>query len=287
MKSFSILVVMLSVAFKACSQSFYVEPFYSRSFGINQMFFGTYDELIEFNPDTVLVTHSYNSHEFSMGNGNAFGFVAGKELSDNFSMEIGLSYFKSKEVTIRYSTKYMYIPLSIYNVELVGERYFNAQTFNFFPSFKISANRKKVVTPYFRAGIFVSYNKFNELYKIEIYNNLPGYYPRETYEFLYQYQPNMLFGWYESIGIEFFNDKFINLFAEANYLNLNYIPKYKKCVKHLYQGEDNMHNLESDEEIIYFVDAYSDNDPEVFGKNLRQKFSLSSLSLKVGVKYYF
>jgi len=287
MKSFKIFVLLFGVTFNALCQSFYIEPFFSRGFGTNPLFYGSSNVLIEFSPDTVIETFSYNSHKFSMGEGNAFGLVAGKEVSNNLSLEIGLSYYKSKEVPVKFATKYMYIPLNIYNVELTGEKKFKAQTFNFYPSVKISANRKKIATPYFRAGVFLSYHKFSELYTIEIYNNLPGYYPRETYEYYYQYSPNILYGWFESIGVEFFHDKFLNIFLEAKYLNLNYIPRYKRCVKHLYMGEDNMHNIEKDEEMIYFAEAYSDNDPDVFGRNLRQKFSLSSLSLKVGVKYYF
>ena len=269
-------------------QSQYVSPLFSYSFGLNSMLYSTYDDKTEISQDTSITYYTYNSSKFSLGGGKSFGAMYGKSINKNLSFEVGLNYFKGNEKEVESASEIKYIPITAYNVKLVYSSIFSYNSVNLFPSIIITANKNKW-NPYLRVGAYLSYGKMKEYQTINIYNNLPGYFPREEYEFTYIYSPNLIVGLQEGIGIEFSKENFFNIFIEAQYLTLNFNPVKKDCVKYLYQDKDNMSKITNAEKTVYFVDTYNPDgldESSYSGKQLKQKFSMNNISLQCGVKYY-
>lgn len=280
------LGLLVFLSYNCFSQTFYLKSFYSSNIGISPKLYSSYDEDINFSFDDESRDYTLNSTKFSMGSGNSFGLAGGVKFFENISFELDANYFKSKTNFVNYTTTITYQPLNAYNVSIKELVKYNAKSLNFTPSILITAN-EKMFTPYFKFGFIFSFINFSSEIEQEIYNNFPGYYPRESYEYGYRYSPNFIFGWSESIGVDFILSKKTNFYFELSHVNLNYSPEYMKCIKYRYDREDNMHNINPAEEMIYFVDSYSTSDASVHGRKLKEIHSLNRINLQFGLKYFF
>ena len=266
-------------------QKQYFSPTFSQSFGLNPIDYTSNEFLTEFSDDNSTTSYLRKSTPLSLGGGQSYGVKYGRSMNNYLVLELGLSYFNGKKNEIISESEIRYTPNAIYNVKLNYSNIFNYNAINFMPSVLISPI-KNLWNPYLRMGLMLSYGKLKENQTLQIFNNLPGYYPLESYKNTYLYSSRFLVGWHGGLGIEFSKEKLLNFFIEAQYLNLSCEPDYKECIDASYRDEDNMDNLTDEQRTVYFVENNASNNDMIVTQRLKQKFSMNNLSLQCGLKFY-
>ncbi|PKP05102.1 MAG: hypothetical protein CVU11_01525 [Bacteroidetes bacterium HGW-Bacteroidetes-6] len=287
MKKILFLIAFLPLFVYA--QKFSICPFYSSAGGLQPTTWSRSSDHTTVTIDTSITTFSYESFQVSLGKGTRFGISSEYKWKDLISIGASVSYFKSKDTPIKYSSSAEYDPYTIYNIKYSYTEIYRNKSIDLGLYCHVIFKDKNV-TPYTNAGLILSYSKFTLNREIYIQNNLPGYYPTERYIYDYNISPSFHYGMSGSLGIEFNRNGIFTFFIEANSLIMNVSPRTRTCTGKTWNSEDQFSTMTTSEIELEYVDSYSDENsqnPNEPSQALKFNQSFSSAGILGGIKYNF
>ncbi|MBS1557739.1 MAG: hypothetical protein JST69_03345 [Bacteroidetes bacterium] len=211
----------------------------------------------------------------SFGSGTQLEVGYTRSLSGLLSLQMDVSYLFGKQYNT-YGDSYTYQGAS-YNSTVST----HANFFFFSPQLKAKLGEGKFV-PYASVGPVIGTGKMYDKGDYNIYDHNPY-----TYEFTYSGSVSV--GAKTTVGVEVTQGKF-GFFGQLTMVNMSYAPTKGIYTKYIYNGTDNLPNMNTVQKETSFVnsyDAYGQQDPNQPSKQLKQYYPLSSLSLNFGVLYHF
>ena len=209
------------------------------------------------NPTGAFFQEELETYDY--GNGIGLGMSAGYMFSENWGINLGLSYRKSQQFEFELEDLTHHSDMFLVNPGLV------LSTGN--SDFK----------PYALVGFVLGFGKItsvadqNMLYsKEELYGGFG-------------------LGFNTALGMEYGISDKLKLFAECNLLSLSWAPEKAQLVEYQLNGMDYLDDLSRVEKEVDFVNEYlqsyeldgQENEPQ---KALKYNYSFSSVGFKIGVK---
>ena len=138
--------------------------------------------------------------------------------------------------------------------------------------------------PYVKCGVIMSLQLLKKEYEGELTNRFPGYMPYETLVQVNRFSPRFNAGGIGVFGIEWMNDRVVNVYTEVQLQVLNYTPKKSSIVESTLNDENNVNDLVSRD--VEYVEALTDADISEPGQSKQLTFTLpmSGLSLSCGFR---
>lgn len=275
--------------FLSTAQNISVSPFFTSSKGLLSTTWQSYNDHTFVTIDTSITKYSGESTKFSLGAGNRYGVNLEKKYRDLISFGLSLSYFSSKDVPISNTSKAEYDPYSAYNLTITTTDIYKNRAIDLgiYSNFTLL---DKNTSPYIKTGLIFSFSKYTLDKEVYIFNNIPGYYPTERYNYNYKISPSIHYGVTGAAGIEINRHKTISLYAEVFSVLMNVSPTKQVCKSKTWNSEDRFETITTSEKEIIFVESYTeednqnDNEPT---KKLKFNQSFCSIGLQAGVKIHF
>ena len=286
-RKFLILIFFLPII--AFSQQFFIKPFYSLSAPLFPTQYSFASDETTVTIDTSITDYSYENYSLSLGAGTRMGLALEYQFNDNIALGFSASWFRNKEKSMEFSSSLEYDPYFIYNVKIIETHVYKNKAIDFSLYSHIYL-KKGNTAPYVNTGIIFGFANYTLNKEVFIRNNLPGYYPTETYLYEYKLTPSFHYGFSGAFGIEFLRDKFLSVFIETNTILMTSSPNNSSCTSMTWNGEDQIEELTESELETVFVESYSDSDntnENEPSKALSFSQSFSSIGLMAGVRISF
>jgi len=241
------------------AQHLSVSPFFTKSFGLFSTTWQSYNDHTFVTIDTSITKYSGESSKVSLGAGNRYGVNLESIYAETISFGLSLSYFSSKDVPLTSTSKAEYDPYSAYNLSIATTDIYKNKSIDLgiYSNFFL---RNKNTTPYVKAGLIFSFSKYTLDREVYIFNNIPGYYPTERYNYIYKISPSVHFGATGAAGIEINRYKTISLYAEVFSVLMNVSPTKQTCKSKTWNSEDRFETMTTSEKEINFVESYTEED---------------------------
>ncbi|MPM15699.1 hypothetical protein SDC9_62070 [bioreactor metagenome] len=284
-----ILIILLVLPVLSIAQKLSISPFYNINCGVLPTTWNSTNDHTIVTIDTSITKYSGEAKNISLGAGKRVGVNIEYKKWNLVSAGASLSYFSSSDKPINSISEAEYDPYTIYNLEIATSDIYRNKSLDFglYTHFLLY---DKNSTPYFNAGIVLSYSNYTLNREVNIRNNLPGYYPTEKYVFDYKISPSLHYGLTGSAGIEINRNKTISMFAETYAILMNVSPTKRKCTSAIWNSDDYMGNMTTSEKETDYVDSVAetdnqnDNEPS---KLLKYNQSFCSIGIKAGLKINF
>ena len=230
----------------------------------------------------------YNSKNVkgSFGSGWNISGAYVYEMSDNISLELGLSYLEGRKYTTQSS--YSETALDVLKSSSFESETSKSKAFLFTPALRftpVKKRRRQEVTPYFFAGPVIGKINFSrELKRSEETNNNLSTENRTT-----KFRGGLSLGIRGGFGVNVVMNRRISFFSEITFTGMNYYPKESEITRYIIDGEDNLSTLTQNVRKTKYVNeitldsqqgALDANSP---GKGLRFPVAMSSISANIGV----
>jgi hypothetical protein len=282
--AFTTAIFMITVLM-GMAQKDYIAPYFSYGFGLGSSDIRIQDQKASWSSDTTIYSYTLNNQGFSMGGGIKAGLVYGHTFGKSVGLELVVEYARpGKKTTVE---KYYeeYIPIASYNVSVDEERVYSLHVINVVPVLKMSAG-KTYWNPYVKCGVILSTQLMQEVYTESIVNRFPGYLPLETTVKTFQYKPRFGVGAMGAIGIEWMNDRLLNIFTEVQFQYLSFSPSSATLVKARYQNESIINTIPIQDREVVFDDPIQVTNVYLPYEQRRLKFSIpmSAISISAGVR---
>ncbi|MGD9493288.1 MAG: hypothetical protein AB7V36_08020 [Bacteroidales bacterium] len=273
----------------ATAQNLSVSPFFTSSKGLLSTTWHSTNDHTFVTIDTSITKYSGESTNISLGAGNRYGVNIEKKYRDLISFGLSLSYFSSKDVPLLCTSKAEYDPYSAYNLSFTTTDIYKNKSFDLgiYSNFIIF---NKSTAPYVKTGLIFSFSKYTLDREVYIFNNIPGYYPTERYNYNYKISPSFHYGFTGAAGIETGRNKTISLYAEIYSVFMNVSPTKQICTAKTWNSEDQFETMTTSDKETVFVESYSEDDnknEDEPTKNLKYNQSFCSIGLQAGVKIHF
>lgn len=203
-----------------------------------------------------------NLETYDYGDGIGLGVSTGYMFSENFGLNLGLSYQKSQQFEFSLEDIAHYSDMFIIN-----------------PGIVLSTNNS-AINPYARIGFVLGFGKITS-----IFDQNMVYSKEELYG-------GFGLGLNTALGVEYSLNEKIKLFSECELQSLSWAPENAKLVEYQLNGMDALDDLSRSEKEVDFVNEYlqayeldgQENEPT---KALKYNYALSHIGLKIGVKIVF
>jgi hypothetical protein len=273
------------VTLSAIAQNNYIAPFFSYGFGL-----GTSDIRIEnqeerWSYDTTIYSYTLENDGFSMGGGIKAGLLYGHQFNSYVGLELVVEYFRPAKKTTTEKYYEEFIPMATYNFSIEDKRTYSLHAINVVPLVKMSAGRNSW-NPYVKCGILLSTQLMQEVFSEEIVNRYPGYMPFESTVLTYKYKPRFSVGATGALGMEWMNDRILNIYTEVQFQYLSFTPASADIVKASKEGKDILGTIPDDERHIEFLETIEELNVYDPDQTKRLKFSIpmTSVSICAGVR---
>lgn len=205
----------------------------------------------------------------SFGSGLSFHLGFGGALKGALGYDVELGYLVGKKHS--YSEVY-----SDDNYMESYETEMSSTSFQIAPSLTFTAGTGSL-QPYTRIGPVIALTKLkNEFVETDTYNNT-----KEVYEL--ELTGGMSLGFKGVLGLNFNADKKVQFFGEVSFVSMSYAPKEGEITAYTVNGENALSSIPKEDRKVKFKDKIdSDDDGNL---ELRDKFSMGSIGIQVGVKY--
>lgn len=204
----------------------------------------------------------------SFGSGLSFHVGVGASLNGVLGYDVELGYLIGK----KYSTKHLYNSGSYIDK---AETEMSSSSFQIAPSLTFTAGTGSV-QPYTRVGPVISITKFKS--EESESNNYTGI--NETHE--YEYTGGIGIGFKGVLGVLLNTDKKLQFFGELSFVSMSASPKERELTTYTVNGDDALSSVPKAQRTIELKDKVNQDDTNT---ELRQKYSMGSLGLQVGVRY--
>lgn len=242
----------LFASFSLSAQSFYFSLHGGYNMGLSK---STYHYL---NPGGFYSLENLQTYDY--GDGIDFGMSAGYMFSENFGLNLGLSYQKSQQFKfVLEETIHHHSEMFIINPGLVLST--GSSSFN----------------PYARVGFVLGFGKITSIIDQDmLYRN----------EELYG---GFGLGFNTALGMEYGINEKIKLFAECNLLSLSWAPERAKLVEYQVDGIDALDDLSTSRKEVDFENEYSqpyilDGLEDMPMKALKYNYSFDNIGVRIGIK---
>lgn len=284
MKKAIFLILLMPLG--SLAQKISLCPFYNMSSAMYPSTFSVGNDHTTVTVDTSITDYTYESFQISLGQGSRFGISTEYKWKKLINLGASLSYFKSKDHPIVYSSSSEYDPYTIYNIKFTNTEIYRNKSLdlNLYSHLLFT---EKNTTPYVNAGVVLSFSKYTLNREVYIQNNLPGYYPTERYIYDYTLSPSFHYGLTGAIGIDFNRNGVFSLFVEANAQFMNVSPKSMICTAKTWNSEDRFDAMTISEKEFEYVETYADSDNQSDNeptKALKYNQSFSSIGIRGGIK---
>lgn len=205
----------------------------------------------------------------SFGSGLSFQLAVGGAINGSFGYDVEAGYLNGK----KYSVNQHYSNGSdIENQETSTK----SQSFQLAPSLTFTAGTGSI-QPYTRIGPVIGFTKLKyEDFESDTYNGT-----KEKTE--YEYTGGISVGFKGVLGVVFNADKKVQFFGEVNFLSMSYAPKEGEITAYTFNGDDALNSIPKEQRKIKFKDEVKSGDDANI--QLRDKYSMGSIGIQVGVKY--
>lgn len=279
-----ISLVLISFGY-VLAQKDYIAPYFSYGLGLGTSDIVIEDQRTSWSSDTNIYSYTRSNQGFSMGRGIKAGLMYGHHFSRYVGLELAVEYFRPRKKTTSESYYEEWIPIPSYNATITEERVFSLHAINVVPMVKMSGGYT-YWNPYVKCGVILSTQLMQEINTEKVVCRYPGYIPLETRIKTFRYNPRFTAGGLATIGIEWMNDRFLNIFTEVQLQYLTYSPTKAKIVRARYQDASYLATLTEDEINVEFVDSFEEDniyDPDE-SKQLKFSIPMSAITLCAGVR---
>jgi hypothetical protein len=220
-----------------------------------------------------------------MGRGIKAGLMYGHQFTKYIGLEMAVEYFRPGKKTTSESYYEEWIPIPSYNATITTERVFSMHAINVVPMVKMSGGYT-YWNPYVKCGVILSTQLLQEVNTEKVVCRYPGFVPLETTIKTYRYNPRFTAGGLATFGIEWMNDRLLNIFTEVQLQYLAYTPSKAKMVKARYQDESFLATLTEDQKNVEFVERIDEDNIYDPDETQQLKFSIpmTALTLCAGVR---
>ena len=282
-------LIFLFLPFLIAAQKISISPYYSTSGALQATTWHYVSDHTTINIDTSITTYTYESYQLSLGKGSRFGLSTEYKWKNLIALGASVSYFKSTDTPMQYTSSAEYDPYTIYNIKYSYTDIYRNRSFDL-GLYSHLVFQDKNVSPYMNIGIVLSYSKYSLNREVFIQNNLPGYYPTERYVYDYKIAPSIHYGMLGSLGMEFNRNGIFTFFVEANAQIMNVSPTRRTCTNKTWNSEDRFSTMTTSEIETEYVVSYSNEDvqkPNEPSKVLKFNQSFSSKGITGGIKINF
>lgn len=204
----------------------------------------------------------------SFGSGMSINLGVGAAIKGSLGYDVELSYLMGKE----YSSEYYYSSGTY--IEQTKST-MSSNSFQIAPTLTFVAGTGSI-QPYTRMGPVIGITKLkSEVTNTDTYSGVD-----ESYE--YEYTGGVNLGFKGVLGVTFNGDRKLQFFGEASFISMAAAPKDGKITSFTVDGEDALDTLPKEQKSFELKDEVTNDEPYT---QLRQKFSMGSIGIQVGVKY--
>ena len=279
------IVFLLSSVLVASSQKLYIEPYVGYGFGIQKDHYSAITTYYYFHNNYEDTWYTNKLYKLSFGKGFRYGVNIGSEISKNFALELGFEYFKGSPQKIEEYENIHYVDYG--KIYITYNHNFQGKYLMFKPALVIS---KRFVSfrPFARVGAYLGKCSLNHSMDMDFVNTIQVYIPYEDVETRFEFENRFTAGYFISLGCEHNTFDRIKFSLEVLYGNISYVPTKGEYTKYLYQGDDYLDELKTNERYFEYVDSYTsdENDkPNEPTKVLKQKYSFNHLVINFGIRF--
>lgn len=204
----------------------------------------------------------------SFGSGVSAHLAVGGTISGNLGYDVEFGYLLGKKYTGKSTYEYFG------DVDRDKTTMYS-RSFQFAPSLSFTAGTGSI-QPYTRIGPVLAITKLTgENNSFDTYNN-----STETMEI--ELTGGLSVGFKGALGVTFNADKNLQFFAEASFISLSYAPKEREITKATYNGTDVLESIPEEFRKVKLKDNVDRNQDS---QELKDKYSMGSIGLQVGVKF--
>lgn len=226
----------------------------------------------------------------SLGKGLNFDGTLGFKIVKNIALEMKLSFLFGSDVKSS--------NVNIYDNVFPNYRFerntsYNAKMLRFNPSIIINSGIESI-NPYVRIGLVFGVGNIKIIQDEIDYNPNLAYDEIEHLHAEVKLNEGLAFGYNASIGLEKELSKTISIFAEINFLSLNYAPVKGTLDVLEINGHSLTSKLSKNEKVTEYVDEFSSTffESDEFDKNevkvdLKTTFPFSSIGINLGIIFTF
>ncbi len=208
----------------------------------------------------------------SYGSGISIQAAVGGSISGALGYDVAFGYLVGK----KYSEMYSYTTNGTLQSSNENEAY--SRSFQFAPSLSFTAGTGHV-QPYTRFGPVVAVTSMNV--KTTDYNIYYGYEIVDEYKM----KANLSIGFTCALGVSYELSDKLHLFSEANFISLTYAPKERELTGYTVDGEDRMDDVEPSMRKVKYKDKITYTGEDWSPIQPREKFTMGSIGIQVGVKF--
>jgi len=215
---------------------------------------------------------TYEAVYGSLGKGFNIGAAFGYMFNKNVGIELGLNYLIGGKVKGFYDTD-----------ALIEDDDISARMVRIMPSVVISSGLEKV-EPYAKVGLVVGLGSItvNEAYELTDWDV-------EASEKM-KLNGGIAIGLNASLGVLFNLSESIGIFAEIAMVNMSYGPTKGEITEYIFDGDDELSELNTSEREYEFVKVLEDDDDPPTSKptqDLKAKYPFGSIGPNVGIQISF
>ena len=205
----------------------------------------------------------------SFGSGLSFNLGVGASINGSLGYDVEVGYLVGK----KYSAKQSYTDnfgTYVYDTKIYSS------SFQIAPSLTFTGGSGNI-QPYTRVGPVLAFTKLKrEYFESDSYNDV---------EFTYEYEltGGMSIGFKGVVGVNFNADKKLQFFGELNFISMATAPKESKITAHTVNGENALSSIPKEDRTTKLKDKIDSDDQSNI--DLREKYSMGSIGIQVGVKY--
>jgi hypothetical protein len=219
----------------------------------------------------------------SYGKGLVLGGTLGYMFNNNIGAELGISYLAGGENKLENSETNVNTSFSQTSVFTSNQVFTTRSRMVLFqPSLVISAGLSGL-NPYTRFGLIVAKGSLRNENTITANNG-------QNIEEADKYFGGAGIGMQAALGLDFkLNDK-LGFYSEIAFNNLTYSPEKGEVTKYVLNGVDQLPNLKPAQKDLVFEENYTDSSTSTPSASSpssapKQRFSLNSLGINLGVKF--
>lgn len=212
--------------------------------------------------------YTYEAVEGSFGSGLSIQLGVGASINGALGYDVEIGYLVGKKNSFEDSEEGYYS----YKTET------SSSSFQVAPSLTFTAGTGKI-QPYTRVGPVIGFTKLTSK-ETETYIPYDFNTENET-----EYSGGMSIGFKGVLGVTFNADKKVQFFGEASFISMSYAPKQSELTALREDGEDILNSVPKEDRIKKYKDKVSGDYDDVINTQLREKYSMGSIGIQVGVRY--